>query len=178
MFIEFVDDYACNSRGGFIVNMAPDGNCLVNSFVQHLNGNYNSGAVKIERNNLVRYMMEHADEYATIDDPEEYQTNGVFMTGEHITAWHKMRENNVVLFEYDMDNDGLIERYWWNSDWMDKDVCGLLFNRRIQGHYDYVEIDIEEEPQQFQIQPEGVPNAEIIAFDRVNNVPALSNHNN
>ena len=166
------------SRGAFIMAMAPDGNCLINAFVQHQNGSYDNVMVLRERQNIVKYMLEHSEDFQLTVDIASYENNAVFMGIEHITAWHNMREINVVLFEYDMDNDGLIERYWWNNEYANKDVCGLLFTKRIQGHYDYVIISIDEEPQQFQIQPHGHRNPNIILFDEQHQIPSINNHNN
>ena len=85
------------------------------------------------------------------------------MLGEHILAWHKLRETNVLLFEHDMANDGLSKRYWYNEDYANNQICGLLFTKfAYAGHYDYVLIMEEEAPDQFQYQPQGNRNIDII----------------
>ena len=153
--------------------MRANGNCLLNAFLYHLNGHYDDELVHVERNEIVNYTEEHESNFVTIFDKEKYRNDYEFLLGEHILAWHLLREINIVLFEYDFLHDGLAVRYWYKTAFKHKGICGLLYSHFVSGHYDYVAIKITDEPTQFQIQPDGVRNIDIDLFDIDNDVPSI-----
>lgn len=126
--------------GGHTVHVPADGNCLVNSFGAFLNRGrpVDSVFVQRERLDIVQYTMRFPDPFPTVTQPQQYERNGVFLLGEHVKAFHLLRNTNVVVLTYCPDNDDFSRLFFFNPAWSSKPCCTLLFTEFGSGHYDFV----------------------------------------
>jgi len=124
--------------GGRTVHVCGDGNCLLNAFCFYRFGDVESADVSRERAAVVEFMVKHRDLFPTVTEPQRYARNGAFLLGEHITAWHLLREVNVVVFTYYADRDGFSRHFWYNEEWKGRRSCTILYTEFGVGHYDFV----------------------------------------
>ena len=120
-----------------IVDICGDGNCLVNALVYHRRKEYPKHAVQREREKIVDFMQKHKDKYsATIPDLDKYRKDGEWLLGEHIGAWHRWSQINVVVFTYLEDCDDFGFHVFYDKGFENRDTLYLLHDGN---HYDYIQ---------------------------------------